>query len=210
MQAVARRLIGCLGPHDTVARFGGDEFLMLCPDICSADQARTFGRRIIAALAEPLPVYGRTVALSVSIGIALHPAHSGPGAGAGDLVAEADLAMYSAKRSGRNNVAVFDADLRRQAADRLSLEADLSRALINDELHCHYQPIVDLPSGQLIGLEALLRWRSPPEGPCSHWISSPPPKTADSSARSVRSCYAQPADNWPPGTRLHPGACTCG
>lgn len=166
LQAVASRLIGCLGPHDTVARFGGDEFLMLCPDICSADQARTFGRRIIAALAEPLPIYGRTVALSVSIGIALHPAHSGPGAGAGagDLVAEADLAMYSAKRSGRNNIAVFDADLRRQAADRLSLEADLSRALINDELHCHYQPIVDLPSGQLIGLEALLRWRSPTRG----------------------------------------------
>jgi len=164
LQAVASRLIGCLRPHDTVARFGGDEFLMLCPDICSADQARTFGRRIIAALAEPLPVYGRTVALSVSIGIALHPAHSGPGAGAGDLVAEADLAMYSAKRSGRNNIAVFDADLRRQAADRLSLEADLSRALINDELHCHYQPIVDLPSGQLIGLETLLRWRSPTRG----------------------------------------------
>jgi len=164
LQAVASRLIGCLRPHDTVARFGGDEFLMLCPDICSADQARTFGRRIIAALAEPLPVYGRTVALSVSIGIALHPAHSGPGAGAGDLVAEADLAMYSAKRSGRNNIAVFDADLRRQAADRLSLEADLSRALINVELHCHYQPIVDLPSGQLIGLETLLRWRSPTRG----------------------------------------------
>lgn len=162
LKAAAIRLTDCLGPDDTVARFGGDEFLVLCPGSGCAEQARGFGRRIITAMAEPLHVHGSTVALSASVGIALSPAQSGPGTA--DLIAEADLAMYSAKRSGRNNVVVFDADLRRQAAHRLRLEADLSHALTQDELDCQYQPIVDLPTGQVIGFEALLRWHSPTRG----------------------------------------------
>ena len=110
LQAVANRLTECVSPSDTVARFGGDEFLLLCPSIDSSESAQELGHRIVAALHQPLTIRGRAMALSVSVGIALHP----PTAGVGsiDLVGDADLAMYAAKRSGRNSVAVFNEDLR--------------------------------------------------------------------------------------------------
>lgn len=161
LQEVAARLTACVGPHDTVSRFGGDEFLLLCLDV-TAEQTQKLAHRIVAALAQPMSLYGRTVALSASVGIALHPPDIG--AESVDLIGDADLAMYAAKRSGRNSVAVFNQDLRQQAAARLSLEGDLSQALINDEMDCAYQPIVDLQTGRLVAVEALLRWNCPTRG----------------------------------------------
>lgn len=161
LQEVAARLTACVPLRDTVSRFGGDEFLLLCHAV-TVEAAQKLGHRIIAALAQPMSLYGRMVALSASVGIAVHPPEGE--AGLVDLVGDADLAMYAAKRSGRNSVAVFNQDLRQQAADRLGLEGDLRQALKNGEMDCAYQPIVDLRTGRLIGVEALLRWDSPTRG----------------------------------------------
>jgi len=161
LQEVAARLTACVPLRDTVSRFGGDEFLLLCHAI-TVEAAQKLGHRIIAALAQPMSLYGRMVALSASVGIAVHPPEVETGSV--DLVGDADLAMYAAKRSGRNSVAVFNRELRQQAADRLGLEGDLRQALKNGEMDCAYQPIVDLRTGRLIGVEALLRWDSPARG----------------------------------------------
>lgn len=161
LQEVAGRLTACVPARDTVSRFGGDEFLLLCHAV-TVEAAQKLGHRIIAALAQPMSLYGRMVALSASVGIAVHPPEAD--AGSVDLVGDADLAMYAAKRSGRNSVAVFNQELRQQAADRLGLEGDLRQAVKNGEMDCAYQPIVDLRTGRLIGVEALLRWDSPTRG----------------------------------------------
>jgi diguanylate cyclase (GGDEF)-like protein len=162
LKVVADRLQDCADPGDVVARFGGDEFLMICPSIDSIEQAERLGHRIVDRLQRPLSVYGRSVSLSLSVGIAMHPPETD--STTSDLVADADLAMYAAKRSGRNSVAVFNEDLRLQAAGRLSLEGELNEALGNGEIGCAYQPVVDLRSGRMIAVEALLRWNHPVRG----------------------------------------------
>ena len=161
LQIVARRLTDCAGPDDTVARFGGDEFVVLSPD-CDHSAAERLARRIIGALHGPMNIDGRTLSLSASVGIAVCQAGE-PNENL-DLVSDADLAMYAAKRTGRNSIAVFTPHLRAAAADRLSLEADLSLALSAGELHCVYQPSVDMIDGRILGVEALLRWQSPTRG----------------------------------------------
>ncbi|WP_353649854.1 GGDEF domain-containing protein [Nakamurella sp. A5-74] len=159
---VARRLTACARDTDAVARIGGDEFLLICPDVTSPEHAQRFAHEIVEVLRQSLPVQGTTVSLSVSVGIEMHL----PGTllRAEDLIANADLAMYAAKRSGRNSVAVYDARLRAEAADRMSLEADLSGALTRGELFCAYQPVVDMSDGRLIGVETLARWTSDARG----------------------------------------------
>ncbi len=168
LKVVGDRLGECAGPADLVARFGGDEFLVLCPTISTFDEAERLGQRIVAGLQRPLSIHGRSVSLSVSVGIAMHPPQ--PGFGSTDLLADADLAMYAAKRSGRSSVAVFNEDLRLKAAGRLSMEGELNEALINGEMGCAFQPVVDLQSQRVVAVEALLRWNSPSRGEV-------PPKT---------------------------------
>jgi diguanylate cyclase (GGDEF)-like protein len=156
---VARRLSGCLRRGDTAARIGGDEFAILLGDIGNPDRAPHVAERLIDALAEPITVLGREVFVSASIGIA-HAQGD-----AENLLRNADVAMYRAKRSGEAGAyAIFEPSMHAAVVERLELEADLRRAIERDELVLHYQPIVDLAGGQVVGLEALLRWAHPRRG----------------------------------------------
>lgn len=159
---VARRLVDCARDEDIVARIGGDEFLLVCRNVGSEDEARAIGNRIVDVLRPPLAIQGTLLSLSVSVGIARYAGDTT--ATARDLIANADLAMYAAKRAGRNSITVYDEHLRAQATDRMSLEADLSDALTHGELGCVYQPTVDMTTGRLVGVETLARWNSPVRG----------------------------------------------
>ena len=162
LRSVASRLLQFARSSDTVARFGGDEFVVLCRGVHDPTVARTLAQRFAGALQLPMAIYGDTLALSASIGIALQPSSSG--VASSDLIGDADLAMYAAKRSGRNAVAIFDLEVRNQARRRLGLEADLGAALARNEIYCEYQPIVDISTGSIVAVETLMRWRSPSRG----------------------------------------------
>ncbi len=159
---VARRLDSVLRPGDTVARFGGDEFVVLCEDLGSAGEAITVAERLREALASPFHVRGREIGLTASIGIALAStsSHDTPDA----LLRDADAAMYRAKERGRDRVELFDDHMRSRALARLETESTLRRAIDQQELRVHYQPVIDLTSGRATGLEALVRWQHPERG----------------------------------------------
>ena len=152
--ALARRLAAAVRPADTVARHGGDEFLIVCLDV-DERAAINLGRRAAAAVREPVELSGRRHRLSASIGIAM----SGDGVGPDELVASADAAAYRAKASGRGRVEIFDEQLRRRARRRIRMETELEHALDRGELELVFQPIVALSTGAGVGREALLRWR---------------------------------------------------
>jgi len=153
-----QRISACVRPGDTVARSSGDEFLVLCPDVDEV-QAQQLAGRVLAALSAPVDVGGRTITVTASIGVAVTPASD-----AETLVGHADAAMYAAKSRGRARSAVFDAVLAHRARHELELSNDLRRALATDELALYYQPVVDLPTGHAIGVEALCRWKHPEHG----------------------------------------------
>jgi diguanylate cyclase (GGDEF)-like protein len=156
---VARRLSDCLRRSDTAARIGGDEFAILLGDIGNPDRAPRVAERLIAALGEPFNVLGREVFVSASIGIAYGKND------AQSLLRNADVAMYRAKRSGEAGAyATFEPSMHAAVVERLEMEADLRRAIERNELVLHYQPIVELASGRVAGLEALLRWAHPRRG----------------------------------------------
>ncbi|OUC94100.1 putative bifunctional diguanylate cyclase/phosphodiesterase [Streptosporangium minutum] len=160
LQIVAHRLTHSVRPGDVVARLGGDEFAVLLPSIRDAAAAREVAARLRVALTEPVRLEGMTFDLDASVGIALYPDH------APDfelLLQRADVAMYLAKE-GRTGVEIYVADKDRNSPERLNLIGDLRRAIDRSELRLHYQPKLDLASGQVRGVEALLRWRHPERG----------------------------------------------
>jgi diguanylate cyclase (GGDEF)-like protein/PAS domain S-box-containing protein len=154
------RLAGCVRPEDTVARLGGDEFAILLEDT-GTDGAIVAATRIIAALGAPILIGGKEVHPSASIGIASGPL--GP-LGAETLLADADLAMYFAKRAGKGGYRVFADAMRTELVERLELGEDLRTAIESLSFEVMYQPIVDLQSGGIIGAEALARWHHPSRG----------------------------------------------
>ncbi len=158
--AVAGRLAGCVRGGDTVARLGGDEFAVLLAGLGVGREATRTAGRIIRALDAPFRLGGRDVVTATSIGIAV----GGTGHAAADLLRDADVALYRAKARGRGRYAVFDTAMNARALERLELEADLRRALRRGEFEVYYQPKVDLGTGCLAGLEALVRWRHPVRG----------------------------------------------
>ena len=159
--ALAARLEEALRPGDTVARFGGDEFVVLCEDLIGAADAVRISDRIDAALRDPFPIEGSEAFVTVSIGIALAERDDlDPEA----LIRDADAAMYQAKERGRNRFEVFDSRMRNRAVDRLDTETALRRAIDRGELRTYYQPKIDLRSGRIVGVEALLRWEHPERG----------------------------------------------
>lgn len=145
-----------------VARMGGDEFAILVPGVSNAGQAKAIAAHIQKHLYTPVEIDGRTTFTSGSIGIALSSAAAGDGAPG--LIRDADTAMYKAKALGKGVAIVFDQDMRDQAMQRLELETDLRFALERNQFEIHYQPKVNLESGRLVGVEALLRWRHPTRG----------------------------------------------
>ena len=159
---VAERLRTCVRTGDTLARFGGDEFAILLEDLQDRGDAAEVAERIITALSAPVLVHGTEVVTGTSIGIAAGTAGQ---AEADTLLRNADIAMYMAKRHGKGRALVFEPSMQVQVTDRLMLEADLRHALERQELCLHYQPIVNLESGAVTGVEALLRWRHPQWGP---------------------------------------------
>ena len=163
LNVVAKRLRGAIRPADTVSRFGGDEFLILCEDLFDGEDALLVAGRIRAVLEEPVTISGRELRVTCCIGVALQRADA-PLVDGGTLVRDADAAMYAAKASGRGRVKVFDDELHREAMRRLDTEVALRAAVENEELEVHYQPIVELPSGRTCGVEALARWHRPGVG----------------------------------------------
>ena len=156
LQMVARRLQASIRSGDTAARLGGDEFTILLEDIVDVTDAIEVADRIGAALGRPYTLDGREVFIAASLGITT----SRPGLReALDLLREADIAMYQAKANGTIGYAVFDADMGAAALRRLELETNLRHAIERDEFELHYQPAVDLNTGQVVTMEALIRWR---------------------------------------------------
>jgi diguanylate cyclase (GGDEF)-like protein/PAS domain S-box-containing protein len=157
---VAERLRSGVRPSDTVARFGGDEFVILIEDASGPADAVAATQRLLQALAAPISVANRDVQVRASVGIAI----AAPGAQPGDLVRDADVAMYQAKVEGGSSFRIFDPSMRAAVVDRAELEADLRQALDGDQFRLRYQPIVELASGRVTGLEALVRWQHPTRG----------------------------------------------
>jgi EAL domain-containing protein (putative c-di-GMP-specific phosphodiesterase class I) len=143
-----------------VARFGGDEFVVLCDDLADEDAALTVARRLLAAVAEPVALSTQEVFVTASIGVAI----AAPDATPDTLLRDADAAMYQAKNTGRARAVLFERDLQDTVAAAFRTGTDLHRALERDELVVHYQPIANLRSGRVVGFEALLRWNHPERG----------------------------------------------
>lgn len=151
---------------DTVARVGGDEFLILLDGVLDQEACVNVARRMLAALAWPFEVAGRQVQIACSIGIVVHPDHGERS----KLVANADAAMYAAKRAGGSCYALFEPHMISDASEQLELQNDLRQALERGELSLHYQPKIDGIRGQISGVEALMRWNHPKHGMVSPLI----------------------------------------
>jgi diguanylate cyclase (GGDEF)-like protein/PAS domain S-box-containing protein len=163
---MAKRLESVLRGGDTVARLGGDEFVMLLPDVQGSDEAVVIAERVLAGVRAPIVVGGDELFSTASIGIAVWTVVGGNEgvATAEGLLRDADTAMYRAKARGRDRYEIFDEELRTQATARFHLETYLRRAVELGELEVHYQPEIEVATGQLAGAEALVRWRHPVDG----------------------------------------------
>ena len=158
---VARRLSRCVSDKDTLARFGGDEFVILLQHLSSERDATLTAEKILQTLSQPFHLAGRELTIGASIGITLYP---GDAKSADELMRNADLAMYRAKNTGRNQLQFFTPSLQQQAAQLMELEQDLRIALEESQLEIYYQPLIDTQSVHLLGVEALLRWHHPQKG----------------------------------------------
>ena len=161
LRAVAERLTACVRKIDVVARFGGDEFAVLTEGLTAADQASTVARKILETLSKPMILAGRQYRPAASIGISTYPTD---GRDAQSLLKNADIAMYRAKEDGRGTFQFYSDQLNTHSVQRLEFESNLSNALTNHEFVLYYQPKVDLATGRVAGLEALIRWVSPQFG----------------------------------------------
>jgi predicted signal transduction protein with EAL and GGDEF domain len=159
--AAARRLKGCLRPTDVAARLGGDEFAVLLERVTDAEAAATVAGRVLDTLHQPFGLNGRTIPIRASLGVAT----GRPGVDEADeLLRNADVAMYAAKAGGKDHYELFRPDMHEDMLQRLELEAELRHVADRDQLVLHYQPIVELVSGRITRVEALVRWDHPTKG----------------------------------------------
>jgi diguanylate cyclase (GGDEF)-like protein len=161
LKGVAARLLSAVRSSDTVSRLGGDEFVVLLGEMAQADDAEKAAGKVQAALSQPFQVLGHELVITASIGISLFPFH---GKDARALITNADAAMYSVKKSGRNSVEFFSEENTTFFPERLQMERALRQAVARRQFELHYQPRVDVATGAVIGMEALLRWRHPEKG----------------------------------------------
>lgn len=158
---VSQRLLACVRAEDTVARQGGDEFIVFLPRISDAQGAAVLAEKLLAALSSAFHIGGRELHIGSSIGIAVYP-HDGQDVET--LLKNSDTAMYQVKETGRNNYLFFAPAMNQLVGDRYALSADLRRAAERNELLLHFQPIVDIATGEIASMEVLLRWKHPVRG----------------------------------------------
>jgi diguanylate cyclase (GGDEF)-like protein/PAS domain S-box-containing protein len=156
LQEMARRLQSAVRPGDTVSRFGGDEFALILSDLASPGDAARVAQKLMSVLHDVFVIEGRELFVTASVGVTLFPEDSSD---ADTLIKNADVAMYRAKELGRNAYQFYKSEMNASAVERMSMENHLRRALERGEFLLHYQPKVDLVSGKITGLEALLRWQ---------------------------------------------------
>ncbi|XLZ72461.1 bifunctional diguanylate cyclase/phosphodiesterase [Massilia sp. SR12] len=161
LKEVGERLVAAVRASDTVARLGGDEFVVLLPGIRNTEESSHVAQKIIDALSEPIPLEGRLLHITPSIGICTYP---DDGNDVASLMRNADAAMYHAKASGRNNYQYFNEEMNTAAALHFEMESSLRSALQLSQFELHYQPIMDIATRRLATLEVLLRWRRPSSG----------------------------------------------
>src|SRR6202140_1329588 len=161
LQSVSKRLLAGLPGSDTVSRQGGDEFVILLSEIADPEDLAASARKILLLLNAPHSIGGQDLHIGGSIGISVYP---GDGEDAETLIKNADTAMYHAKERGRNNFQFFKAEMNLKAVERQSLEGSLRRALEREEFLLHYQPKGNLDTGEITGVEALIRWQQPDRG----------------------------------------------
>ena len=161
LRAVAARLLESVRSEDTVSRLGGDEFVILLKELAAPEDAGVVAAKMVEALNRPFRILNREIFITPSVGISLFPQH---GQEAQALITSADAAMYCAKRAGRNNIQVSAEHGEQRVPKRLELESDLRRGLERGEFVLHYQPKIDLSTGAMCGMEALLRWQHPQRG----------------------------------------------
>lgn len=158
---VAGRLKNCIRRGDTASRLGGDEFTFVLADMAHVDDVARLAQKILASLAKPFHIAGRDLFITASIGITLYPLDQDNEAG---LLKNADTAMYCAKEQGRNNFQFYTTEMNDKDLERLALETGMRSALDRKEFLLHYQPQVDLATGNIVGMEALVRWENPELG----------------------------------------------
>jgi diguanylate cyclase (GGDEF)-like protein/PAS domain S-box-containing protein len=161
LRSVARRLLTCVRNSDTVSRQGGDEFVILLPDLVHAGQAAITANKVLASLRDCHRIDKHELHVTASMGIVIYPED---GASVGTLMKNADCAMYKAKESGRDSYQFFTAEMNERALERQSVESSLRHAIERSELVLHYQPKLNLETGVIVGVEALVRWNHPERG----------------------------------------------
>jgi diguanylate cyclase (GGDEF)-like protein len=161
LKEVASRVKSCIRASDTLSRLGGDEFVVILNGIETASDAAKVARKVIDTLSRPIVLNGHEVVVTGSIGISLFP---NDGIDRNALLSNADVAMYRAKEQGRNHFQFYTEGMNAATIERLTLENDLRHAVERDELVLHYQPLLELASGRITGVEALVRWQHPEQG----------------------------------------------